>query len=300
MEVIKLQPLFKDKIWGGNKTKELFSYEFSSEHMGEAWVLSVLFNNETVVSSDNFNGCTINEIISRFPQYFGNKIIDHFPALMKIIDARDNLSVQVHPRSTPTYKLGKSECWYIIDCEKNAMIIYGHNAKTLDEFKTYVAHGDWANLLLSMPIKPGSFIYIPSGTVHAITGGTLVFEISQPSDITYRLYDYNRIDDTGALRELHINEALSQISIPHIASLPQQKIINVHNAQITQLIANREFNIKKWDIYGDTKISETWNFATAFVISLVMVLLMTNQYRLVSHLFLQLIVSLLKLVDTFL
>ena len=153
------------------------------------------------------------------PRYSDITKTEVFPLLTKILDANTNLSVQVHPDDAyadlhENGELGKTECWYIIDCKEDAEIIYGHNAKTKAEFTEMIENGEWSPLLRRVKIKPGDFFYVPSGTIHALGEGTVVLETQQSSDATYRLYDYDRVDQKGQLRELHIDKSIAVTTIP--------------------------------------------------------------------------------------
>lgn len=137
-------------------------------------------------------------IVEKHPEVFGNVDSDRFPLLIKIIDAKDDLSIQVHPdddyaKVHENGSLGKTECWYILDCKENATIVIGHNAWTKRGIKPMIHEGKWSEFIREIPIKKGDFLQIDPGTVHAIKGGTLILETQQNSDITYRVYDYGRL-----------------------------------------------------------------------------------------------------------
>src|SRR5699024_9302212 len=165
-------------------------------------------------------GKTLIELWDNHRALFGNTAGDVFPLLTKILDANADLSVQVHPddayaKDHENGELGKTECWYIIDCKAGAEIIYGHHATTKEEFTNLMEQGKWDTLLRRIPIEPGDFFYLPSGTIHALCEGTLVLETQQNSDTTYRVYDYDRKDQKGNKRDLHLEKALDVSTIPH-------------------------------------------------------------------------------------
>ncbi|MBI9009930.1 MAG: class I mannose-6-phosphate isomerase [Tenericutes bacterium] len=214
--ILKLKPLFYEKVWGGHKLKDNFNYPCTNK-TGEAWGISGHKSGSSVIENTKFKGKTLRELYASNRELFGNYQGDEFPILIKVIDAMDDLSIQVHPNDDYAKKvensLGKTECWYILDCEKDSDIIVGHKANTIKEFKEYVDNNDFESVLNIFPIKKGDEFNIYSGTIHAIGKGTVLLEIQQSSDVTYRLYDYNRLAD-GKLRELHLDKALDVIKCP--------------------------------------------------------------------------------------
>ena len=168
-----------------------------------------------------FSGMGLDQLWREYPELFGNPEEEAFPLLTKILDAKMDLSVQVHPedayaKAHENEELGKTECWYILDCKESAEMIFGHNAQTKDELIELINRGKWNNLLRRVKIKPSDFYYVPSGTIHALCEGTLVLETQQSSDTTYRLYDYDRRDANGNLRELYLERAIDVTIVPHM------------------------------------------------------------------------------------
>ena len=156
------------------------------------------------------------ELWEKKREIFGGMKQESFPLLIKILDVTSDLSIQVHPGDEYAYthengELGKTECWYIIHCEENSEIVFGHNANTKEELINMIENKQWDRLLRREKIKPGDFFYVPAGTIHALCKGTLVLEIQQSSDTTYRVYDYDRVDKDGNLRELHLDKAIDVI-----------------------------------------------------------------------------------------
>ena len=217
-----MEPLFLDspmheKIWGGNRLKAEFGYDIPSEHTGEYWAISAHPNGVSYVKNGKYAGFHLAELYKDKPELFGNPKTSVFPLLTKILDANDWLSVQVHPDDAYGLEhegeLGKTECWYIIDAEEGAEIIYGHKAKTKEELASLIEAGDWDGLLAKTPVKKGDFFFVPSGTMHAIGPGILILETQQSSDTTYRVYDFDRRDDQGNKRELHIQQSLDVLNL---------------------------------------------------------------------------------------
>lgn len=218
---MKFLPLFKNKVWGGNKIKSLgFDYA-PLPNCGELWVLSSVEGNESVIANGFLANNTINEAIEIYMgELLGEKNYDHFgpqfPLLVKIIDAADKLSIQVHPDDALAQKRGmengKTEMWYIIEAEKGAEIVDGFISKiTPEDYRQAIDDGTLEEYLHKEKPQAGDVFFIPAGRVHALGKGILLAEIQQSSDCTYRIYDYNRPDTNGRMRELHTAEALAAI-----------------------------------------------------------------------------------------
>lgn len=261
MEVIKLteplflQPVFHERIWGGKALKERFNYDIPFELTGECWGISGHPNGQSVVKNGKYAGKTLSELWETNRELFGNFKGNIFPLLVKILDCNADLSVQVHPddeyaKIHENGELGKTECWYIIDCKKDAEIIYGHTAKTKEELLEQIEKGNWHQLLRRVPIKPGDFFYVPSGTIHALCEGTLVLETMQSSDTTYRVYDYDRVDKDGNKRELHIDKSIDVTTVPHVDPKLEISVVEKQGAKITTFIQGKYFSVYKWEVNG--------------------------------------------------
>lgn len=255
MELLFLEPIFKDRIWGGNRLKSDYGYNISSNKTGESWTVSAHKNGATHIKNGKFAGVSLTELYKNNPELFGGSNANEFPLMIKIIDANDKLSVQVHPDDNYAKEiendLGKFECWYILDAKPNSSIIYGHKAKSKEELNSLIKNKKWAELLTETPIKAGDFFPVPTGTVHAIGAGALILEVQQSSDTTYRLYDYERTDDKGNLRELHIDKSLDVISVPHQLKPEKYEPIHMNENSIFQILTmNKYFKVGKLDVNG--------------------------------------------------
>ncbi len=211
-ELIFLQPIFHGKLWGGRRLETDYGYELPDGPVGECWAISAHPNGDCHVAGGTWDGCTLSQLWIEHRELFGGIEGDQFPLLIKILDAQDDLSIQVHPDDAYAYEhengsLGKRECWYVLDAREGGDIVVGQRAANRDEFARMVDEGRWDDLLNKVPIKKGDFFQIDPGTVHAILGGTLVLETQQSSDVTYRVYDFDRRQPDGTLRELHIQQA---------------------------------------------------------------------------------------------
>lgn len=214
---LKLQPEFKEIIWGGNRLKTEYNKKSDLNNIAESWELTVRPDGMNTIIGGNYDGVTLEKYIETNGfNVVTNKKLDRFPLLIKFIDAQDNLSVQVHPDDEYGLKnansLGKTEMWYVIDAKPGAKLVYGLKEGCTNEmFADAIKNGNVEDMLNYVDVKKGDVYFIPSGLVHAIGSGILLAEIQQNSNITYRVYDYNRLGKDGKPRELHINDALNVI-----------------------------------------------------------------------------------------
>ncbi len=269
--ILFLEPVFKEMIWGGNRLKSDFGYKIPGEDTGECWGISAHPNGDAIVVSKPFAGKTLSELWRENRGLFGNLKEDRFPLLIKIIDAKADLSIQVHPddayaNANENGSLGKMECWYIIDCPKDARLVLGHNAKDKEELRDMIHNARWQEFLRYVPIQKGDFIQIDPGTVHAITSGCLLLETQQNSDITYRVYDYDRLS-SGKPRELHVEKSIDVINTPekspermvtHLKKLPE----NTWN----ELIACQYYKVFKLCVKGRFCFEQSYPFLNMSVI----------------------------------
>ncbi len=265
---IFLTPVFKERIWGGTALRDKFHYDIPSSQTGECWAISAHPHGQSVVREGEYAGQTLGELWTQHRELFGKAQGETFPLLTKILDANADLSVQVHPdddyaRTHEHVELGKTECWYIIDCKEDAELIYGHSAQSKDQFKQMVQNGEWAQLLSKRKIKPGDFFFVPSGTIHALTAGTLVLETQQSSDTTYRVYDYDRVDEQGKKRELHIEKALDVTQVPHVDPSCETKTMQIGGLTVTTFIESEYFTVQKWELDGESAVEQNHDFLLA-------------------------------------
>lgn len=269
-EILFLKPVFKEMIWGGNRLRTDFNYSINGEHIGECWAVSAHKNGDCEGFTGKYVGKRLSELWLEQRELFGNISGDVFPLLIKIIDAKDDLSIQVHPDDhyAAEYEdgaLGKTECWYILDCSEDANIVIGHHAKSKEELKSMINNNDWEDLIRILPIKKGDFFQIEPGTVHAIKAGTLVLETQQNSDITYRLHDYNRLQD-GKPRELHLDKSIDVIGCPHNDAIANKKETSYENATVEELIKCKYYTVDKVQIHGSQKFVQDHPFLNLSVL----------------------------------
>lgn len=268
--LIFLKPYLKEMIWGGTYLKNEFNFTYDGDKLGEAWIVSGIVGSDSIVYKGQYSGMYLSELYNEHRELFGNIDYKTFPLLIKYIDAKDDLSIQVHPddemaKKLENYPYGKTECWYIIDCDENADIIIGHKARTRNELKEMVENKKWNELLNVFPIKKGDFFHIPAGTLHAIRKGTRILEIQQCCDITYRVYDYDRLQN-GKPRELHIDKSLKVINVPGRYKPQQRKVKITDKAEEELLVKNELFSVKRYKISGRMNIKQTYPFLAVNVI----------------------------------
>ena len=258
--IIFLEPVFAERIWGG-RNLEKFNYAIPEGNIGEAWVIAAHENGSSLIKNGELKGLTLKEAYEKRPELFTKKKYDKFPLLIKILDASDYLSVQVHPeddyaRVNENGELGKTECWYVLDAKENAELIYGHTAKTKEEFNRSIDEEKWDDLFIREKVKKGDFFYIPAGTLHAIGEGILIYEVQQNSDTTYRVYDYDRKDRDGNKRELHIKKTKDVTKVPFEKVATTKEVENKEGATITRLADERYFGVYKIDVSGKVTLEK--------------------------------------------
>ena len=269
-EPLFLNSVLQEKIWGGDHLKE-FGYDLPSDKVGEYWAISAHPHGLSTIANGEFKGQKLDQLYASHRELFGDSKKEVFPLLTKILDANDWLSVQVHPDDEYGQKhegeLGKTECWYIISAEPGAEIIYGHNAKSREELAEMIKSGDWDHLLRKVKVKTGDFFHVPSGTMHAIGAGIVILETQQSSDTTYRVYDFDRKDDQGNLRELHIQQSIDVLNIPG-DKVPenQVKTEKFADAEIKTLVKSDFFDVYKWQIHGDHEFTKVADYTLVSVL----------------------------------
>lgn len=269
-EILFLEPVFKSMIWGGSKLETEFGYSIPSDHTGECWAISAHKNGDCKVKNGRYKGESLSWLWANHRELFGSMQEGIFPLLVKIIDAKADLSIQVHPndayaKAKEQGALGKTECWYILDCEADSEIVIGHNAKDKDELREMITENRWQELIRNKPIKKGDFFQIDPGTVHAIKAGTVILETQQSSDITYRLYDYGRLDQ-GKPRELHIEKSIDVIRCPHVDKEVRGKVTKNESCEVEELIKCNFYTVMKINMHGEQDFVQEHKFLNVSVI----------------------------------
>ncbi|MBP7101802.1 MAG: class I mannose-6-phosphate isomerase [Bacteroidales bacterium] len=270
---LKFNTIYKEKIWGGNKVKTILNKDYSPlANCGETWEISGLKGFSNQVKNGFLKGNTLEELVSVYMgDLVGEKVFqiygETFPLLIKFIDANDDLSVQVHPNNTLAEKFqndyGKTEMWYVLQADANAKINIGFNTPmTKEKLEKHIQSNSLEKVLNYVDAKAGDIFYIPAGKVHAIGKGVLLTEIQQSSDITYRLYDYQRKDTQGNLRPLHIQEAYQAIDYENIENNPIRFVSEI-NTTLT-LVCSPFFVTNH--IYFDKQVEKIYADMDTFVI----------------------------------
>lgn len=230
-EPFLLKPAGKDYLWGGTRLNDDFAKDIEMDPLAETWECSTHPDGPSMVASGAYSGRTLAEVLKMHPEYLGThpKTEGELPILIKFIDAKKDLSVQVHPtdeyaREHENGQLGKTEMWYVLDATKDAKLIYGfHHDADKEKVRKSIEEGTVEKYLQKVPIQKDDLFYIEAGTVHAIGAGALVAEIQESSNLTYRMYDYNRIDKNGKKRELHVEKALEVANLKAMSE-PRQPV----------------------------------------------------------------------------
>ena len=269
--ILFFNPIFKQMIWGGERLGKDWPYEIPGNDTGECWAVSARPNGDCTVREGKYKGQTLSELWDRHPELFGNTGLDRFPLLVKIIDAKTDLSIQVHPddayaKANENGSFGKTEGWYILDCDENASLVVGHNAKSKEELADMIHSGRWSELIREVPVNKGDFVQIVPGTVHAIKGGLLILETQQNSDIAYRVYDYDRMED-GKPRQLHVDQSIDVITVP--AKPVEESVIRVGalpKNQMNQLIDCDYYKVWKLDVTKPVTLMQEYPFLIVSVV----------------------------------
>ena len=273
-DILFLKPLFFEKIWGGNKLPEIYGFNYTNNEfpLGEIWGVSGHKNGVSEFLNPAFGGMSINDLISREPDLFGNKIANgEFPLQIRIIDAKEDLSIQVHPNDKYAVKNsddnGKDECWYIMDALENAKIVFGHTCQSREELAKAVEAGRLEENLSYLPVKSGDFIHVPAGTLHALTRDIMAAEIATSSDTTYRFYDYNRKTSDGKKRELHLKESLDVVAIPSRYPVINTKTVYMANAVEITMVDEECFTVKHIKTVKTSVIEKEFSYYACFIMA---------------------------------
>lgn len=256
MQIYKFNHILKTVLWGGNKLTEFKHIPPTDEPIGESWELSAMSDRESVVTNGDDRGMTLPQLVTRYGAALVGEDVyrrygDQFPLLIKVIDARRDLSIQVHPGEAMARRLhdssGKNEMWYILDADEGAVIHTGFNCPmTAEEFDRRLADGSILDVVNATPSHAGDVFFIPAGQIHSIGAGNLLVEIQQSCDMTYRVWDYGRRDANGNLRELHTDLAREALDYAprngYVDGLPESC------SGITPLLRCPEFEVCRLDV----------------------------------------------------
>ena len=272
--LIRLAPVFHHKIWGGRRLNTVCGYEIPEGSVGECWAISAHEHGDCVVEGGPWSGRVLSELWRDHRELFGGIPGDRFPLLVKVLDADRDLSIQVHPDDAyagahENGSLGKRECWYVMAAEPDATIIVGQRARSRSEFSQLVNEGRWGELLNEIPVHAGDFFQIDPGCVHAIKAGTLLVEVQQSSDVTYRVYDYGRLGDDGRPRDLHLEKALDVIDYacvpPATGAIDGAYVGALNGVQILE--SNESYTVARVQVAGErVELDQTHPFMCVSVV----------------------------------
>ena len=276
MQPLFLRPVFKEMIWGGTALRDLYHYDIPSDKTGECWAISAHKNGDCIVETrekSEYSGKTLSELWKDNKELWGKSgKAEVFPLLTKLISAETDLSIQVHPDDNYAKEheggsLGKTECWYVADAKEGATIVIGHNAKNKEELHKYMDDKNFRGLIREIPVKKGDFFFIEPGTVHAIKGGTVILETQQNSDITYRLYDYDRLQD-GKPRELHIDKCFDVITSPFEEKEPVHRAEKTYEdgSVVRNLVVCGLFEVSYIKVEREVKLTQETDFTLVNVL----------------------------------
>lgn len=259
MYIMKLKPAFKDYLWGGTRLRDDFKLECDLDIIAEGWMLSCHKDGNSVIENGDFKGLTLREAIEKSENSLigtNAENFENFPILIKLIDAKQNLSIQVHPDDEYALKVenefGKTEMWYVVDCEDGAYLYYGFKEEiSKEQFKEAIENNTLTDILNKVEVKKGDCFFIESGTVHAIGAGLLIAEIQQNSNTTYRVYDYGRVGADGKPRELHTQKALEVT----VTAPPKHPVLHATDDSKTTLANCKYFKVKKHNVNGNVEIN---------------------------------------------
>ena len=256
-ELLFLNPVLKECIWGGTRLSQ-FGYRLPSDRTGECWGISAHRNGDCTVTSGTYAGISLSELFRSHRELFGGIGGESFPLLIKLIDAKSDLSVQVHPddeyaRIHENGALGKAECWYILDCDEDATVVLGHRAKDRKEAEEMIRQGRFSDFIREIPIRKGDFLMIEPGVIHAIKGGTMLLETQENSDITYRVYDYGRLMN-GLPRKLHIEESLAVMKCPCLPDKPDFQTERIGRSEIRHFVSDSHFSVSLYKTDGELSV----------------------------------------------
>ncbi|WP_432673120.1 type I phosphomannose isomerase catalytic subunit [Flavobacterium sp. SM2513] len=269
---LQFNAILKERIWGGEKLKTQFNKHSTSETTGESWEISAVEGDVSIVSDGAFKGKKLTELIESWPnEILGTTVYERFgtkfPLLLKFLDAKEDLSIQVHPNDELAKvrhnSFGKTEMWYVMQADKAARIIVGFKENSnKEEYISHLEKNNLISILNEIEVKEGDVFFLETGTVHAIGKGIVIAEIQQTSDITYRLYDFDRVDADGNKRELHIDLALEAINYQEIET---QKIYFKENNQSNEVVACTYFTTNFIPLSGTMVVSKNGESFTVYM-----------------------------------
>jgi mannose-6-phosphate isomerase len=264
---IRFEPIFVERIWGGQKLAALYHKNIPGNRLiGESWEIVDRAEAQSIAQTGAVKGKSLHDLWVNFRTEVFGEVSDapRFPLLIKLLDCREKLSLQVHPPAQVAARIGgeaKTECWYVVEASPGAELYLGFRQPiTSEPFRDAIFRGTVAELIHRVPVNTGDAFLIPSGRIHAIGGGNLIVEVQQNSDTTFRVFDWDRKDEVGESRELHVDEAMSCIDFNDCGTklLPRQG---------ERIVSNELFAMEQWDLHASREIASAGMFAIVFCLS---------------------------------
>lgn len=259
MGLLHFKPLPKQTIWGGDVVKNYYGYDWMPDNVGQAWAFAAQPNESNECLTDPYRGQTLKDLWEGHPELFGDT--DRlFPVIVSLLGPVKDLSIQVHPDDEHArkagYPYGKNECWYFLEADPGASIVFGHKAKDEEDLRHYIEDGRWNDLIDHLSVSKDDFVYIPAGILHACCKGVCVYEVQQSTDVTYRFYDFDRVDAHGNKRELHLEKAIETLSYDKSAMVNTANPVpeQIPDGTLTHLISNKSFTVAKLEVDGHAQL----------------------------------------------
>lgn len=269
MTVLFFAAIARHAVWGNTLVKNYFGYHDMPNGTGQTWAFSTNAKGSNLCLTEPFKGISLHDLWWDHQELF-HREGKSFPVIISLVGPEENLSVQIHPNARRAAQIGcsmgKNEAWYFLDCIPDAEIVYGHNAENEKEFRQMAKKNQWNSLLRHLPVKKDDFVYTPAGTVHGVGRGCVTYEIQQSTDITYRLYDYHRLDTDGKERPINFEEGVCCItSYPQkYKELPPSVVKSEDGGDETVLISNDSFTVTRIRVHGNYSFhDENYQLATA-------------------------------------
>ncbi len=251
------KPIPRPAIWGGTLLREYFHYPDFPEGIGQSWSFSAQEGNgkSNVIVGGPFDGKTLLTVWQQSPELFQSRW-NRFPVIISLVAPEDDLSIQIHPNDAIAaeagYSSGKNEAWYFLEAQEGASIVYGQRTKNLAQLRQLIMQDRWQDIIEYMPVRQGDFVYLPAGMLHALKKGSVVYEIQQATDVTYRFFDYHRKDAQGQERPLQLEQAIHCVdfSLTQNAVHRPMHVMASNAISITEFIKNESFCVRKYEVNG--------------------------------------------------
>ena len=255
MAVLKTVPIERSALWGGTLLREYFCYPWFGDAIGQSWSFSGQQGDSNIIENGEYKGKTLRELWREAPQLFHSRF-NEFPVIVSLVAPLDDLSIQIHPNAevarTEGFATGKNEAWFFLEAAEGGDIVYGHHADDERKMREMIAQDRWGELVDHLPVKKGDFVYLPAGILHALRKGSIVYEIQQATDITYRFFDYHRKDAQGNERPLHLEKAIACVdySLSRKDAHPPVEVAMLPSGVMTTFIRKESFCVNRFEIQG--------------------------------------------------